>query len=241
MEFYQQISKYYDEIFPTGDEQVRFLNEIAGTPPKSVLDIACGTGGYSLELCKQGYDVTAVDLDGRMLEQLEEKARQSGLQVNYLQANMLELGEKLSERYDMAFCIGNSIVHLENMLQIKEFLSDIKKILDNDGSLVLQIINFDRILLRDIKSLPTIENKDTGLTFERNYDYDKQKNTIYFKTRLNVGNRTFDGMVPLYPLRQDELVEAAQEAGFKKIKLFEDFNGSEFDKYNSFMLVLWAR
>jgi len=116
-----------------------------------------------------------------------------------------------------------------------------KKLMETDGSLVIQIINFDRILLKDIKSLPTIEDKNIGLSFERNYSYDKQKNTIYFNTKLSVDGRIFENEIPLYPLLQDELVEAVTDAGFKKVKLFGDFNGSEFDKYNSFMLVLWAR
>jgi len=241
MGFYEEISKYYDNIFPVGDEQVRFLEEVLGTPPKSVLDIACGTGGYSLRLAMQGFAVTAVDLDAEMVHQLDKKAQREGRSVKVLQANMLELNSKLSEKFNLAFCIGNSIVHLENLLQIKEFLIVAKKLMETDGSLVLQIINFDRILLRDIKSLPTIEDKDIGLSFERNYRYDKQGNTIYFNTKLSVDGTISENEIPLYPLLQDELVEAVQDAGFKKIKLFGDFNGSEFDKYNSFMLVLWAR
>jgi 2-polyprenyl-3-methyl-5-hydroxy-6-metoxy-1,4-benzoquinol methylase len=35
--------------------------------------VACGTGGYSLELAKQGYNVTAVDLDAEMVEKLKNK------------------------------------------------------------------------------------------------------------------------------------------------------------------------
>lgn len=241
MSFYEEISKYYDNIFPTGDEQVRFLKEVLGTAPKSVLDIACGTGGYSLELAMQGYSVTAVDLDAEMVYQLDKKLQKEGPSIKILQSNMLELDSKLSDKFNLAFCIGNSIVHLENILQIKEFLIVAKKLMETDGSLVLQIINFDRILLRDIKSLPTIEDKKLGLSFERNYRYDKQSNTIYFNTRLSVDGRISENEIPLYPLLQDELVEAVLDAGFKKIKLFGDFNGSEFDKYNSFMLVLWAR
>ncbi|MDF2987683.1 MAG: methyltransferase family protein [Eubacterium sp.] len=241
MEFYQQISKYYDYIFPTGKDQLNFLKEVAGKPPKTVLDVACGTGGYSLELCRQGYNVTAVDLDNKMLEQLGEKMKADGSSVEIIQANMLQVDQKLSSKFNLAFCIGNSLVHLENIQQIKEFLSNTKKLLENDGSLVLQIINFDRIILRDIKSLPTIENKDVGLTFERNYNYDKQNKSISFLTRLNVEGKSYDNQVPLYPLRQDELIEALTAAGFKKLKLFGDFNGNEFDEYNSYMLVLWAR
>ncbi len=241
MEFYKQISKYYDLIFPAGEEQLKFLKEVAGNPPKSILDIACGTGGYSLELCKMGYNMTATDLDGKMLEQLDRKSRSEGCSINLVESDMLKLDQKLSARFNMAFCIGNSIVHLQSLQQIQEFLTKTKSLLENEGSLVLQIINFDRIILRDIRSLPTIENKNAGLTFERNYDYDKDNNLIAFKTRLTVEGMSLDNQVPLYPIRQDELVEAVSAAGFKKQKLFGDFNGNEFDKYNSYMLVLWAR
>ncbi|MHB8063251.1 MAG: class I SAM-dependent methyltransferase [Ruminiclostridium sp.] len=241
MGFYEEISKYYDNIFPIGDEQIGFLKEVLGKPPKSVLDIACGTGGYSLELAAQGYAVTAVDLDAEMIGQSEIKVMKEGRSIKFLQANMLDLESKLSQKFNLAFCIGNSIVHLENILQIKEFLNSAKKLIEVDGSLVLQIINFDRILLKDIKSLPTIEDKKLGLSFERNYSYDKQGNKIYFKTKLSVDGRSFENEIPLYPLLQDEIVDAVNDAGFKKVKLFGDFNGTEFDKYNSFMLVLWAR
>ncbi|EMS70668.1 class I SAM-dependent methyltransferase [Ruminiclostridium cellobioparum] len=241
MEFYKQISKYYDYIFPAGEEQVKFIKEVAGNPPRNLLDIACGTGGYSLELAAQGYNVTAVDQDAGMLEQLDSKMNGAGGSLNIVQADMLGVDEKLSAKFNMAFCIGNSLVHLENLQQIKEFLASVKNTLESDGSLVLQIINFDRILLREIKSLPTIENKSVGLTFERNYDYNKQDNTIAFNTRLTVEGKSLDNQVTLYPLRQDELTEALSQAGFKKLRLFADFNGNEFDKYNSFMLVLWAR
>lgn len=241
MGFYEEISKYYDYIFPTGEEQVKFLKEVAGNPPKAVLDIACGTGGYALELARQGYNVTASDLDAEMVRQLSQKVQESEFTISFLQSNMLELQKKLSDKFNLAFCIGNSVVHLENLLQIKDFLVNAKKLLEADGSLVIQIINFDRILLRDIKSLPTIEDKDIGLTFERNYNYDKQNNIIFFNTELSVEGQIFENEIPLYPLLQDELVDAVTEAGFKKVKLFGDFNGNEYDKYNSFMLVLWAR
>ncbi len=241
MEFYQQISKYYDYIFPTGEEQVRFLKEVAGNPPKRVLDIACGTGGYSLELAAHGYNVTAVDLDAGMLKQLGDKMDISKGTLEYFQSDMVKVNEKIQTKFNMAFCIGNSMVHLENIQQIKEFLANTRKMLENDGSLILQIINFDRIILKEIKNLPTIESKDIGLSFERNYEYSKEKKKIAFKTRLTVEGKSMDNEVLLYPVHQDELTEALGDTGFKKLKLFGDFNGSEFDKYNSYMLVVWAR
>lgn len=241
MGFYEEISKYYDYIFPTGEEQVRFLNEVVGTAPKKVLDIACGTGGYAIALANQGYKVTAVDLDSEMIKQLDNKTKNNNNPVNFMQANMLDLETKFTEKFNLAFCIGNSIVHLENLQKIKEFINSTKKLMESDGSLVIQIINFDRILLRDIKNLPLLEDRGIGLTFERNYNYNKSSNTIYFNTKLSVDGKVFENEIPLYPLLQDELMKAVLDAGYKKIKLFGDFNASEYDKYNSYMLVLWAR
>lgn len=241
MAFYQDISKYYQFIFPAGDEQVRFLKEVAGHPPKSVLDIACGAGEYSVELAKLGYQVTASDIDQEMIKQLETKVKEMDCPLKMLKADMLELNSLLNDKFNLVFCIGNSVVHLENLEQIRQFFRKARLMLETDGSLVVQIINFDRILLKEIKALPLIENKDIGLTFERYYNYDKEKNIIYFQTKLSVDGKIYENEIPLYPLLQDEITKAASEAGFKKIKLFGDFNASEYDKYNSYMLVLWAR
>jgi glycine/sarcosine N-methyltransferase len=84
MGFYEQISKYYDYIFPTGKDQVNFIKETAGQPPKKILDVACGSGGYSMELAKSGYAVTGIDLDAEMVNKAKEKAVNQGLNITIL-------------------------------------------------------------------------------------------------------------------------------------------------------------
>lgn len=241
MGFYEQISQYYDYIFPTGDAQVKFIKNVTGQPPKAVLDVACGTGGYSLALAKEDYHVVATDLDAKMVQQLDIKANKAGTAIRSLQADMLEIGDKITNKFDTVFCIGNSIVHLKNLLQIKSFLINAKKLLNDNGSLILQIINFDRVLAKDIKSLPTITDESIGLSFERNYRYSKDQNIVYFKTKLTVREKSFESEIPLYPLLENELIQAITQAGFKDVKLFGDFEESKFEKYDSFMLVLWAK
>ncbi|MFL5861020.1 MAG: class I SAM-dependent methyltransferase [Solirubrobacteraceae bacterium] len=49
----------------------RALAERTGGP---VLDVGAGTGRVSLELARQGHDVTAIDLDDALLEQLRQRA-----------------------------------------------------------------------------------------------------------------------------------------------------------------------
>ncbi|MBC2581987.1 bifunctional 2-polyprenyl-6-hydroxyphenol methylase/3-demethylubiquinol 3-O-methyltransferase UbiG [Clostridium sp. DJ247] len=240
MGFYQEISKYYDFIFPVGKEQVNFIMKVAGKPEKTLLDVACGTGGYSLELAKQGYNVTAVDLDPKMVEELRTKALNNNLGINVVEGNMLELNQKLNSKYDLAFCIGNSLVHLEGEKEIETFFKEIKTLLNKEGKLVIQIINYDRVLMNDVRALPTIENEDIGLKFQRIYSYDNNINKIFFKTILEVDGNKIENEIPLYPILADNIVKLLNNAGFNKIQLFGDFKESKFDANNSYALVLVA-
>ncbi len=241
MAFYEEISKYYDNIFPVSIGTVEFLRRNAGNPPKSILDVACGTGGYSMELCKYGYDVTAVDIDKSMIENLAVKTQNLNGKIKFMHANMLDLKEKFyGDNFDTVFCIGNSLVHLDNLTQIKDFIRDVKDIISSNGSLIIQVINYDRVISKDIKSLPTIYNEEAGLTFERFYRYDRVENKVYFKTVLSVDNQKYDNEIPIYPLMYDDIKNVLSDSGYKKIEFFGDFNGGSFDKNNSFMMVLVA-
>lgn len=240
MKLYEEISKYYDYIFPTGKAQVNFLSKLIGDTPKDILDIACGTGGYSLELAKQGNKVTAIDLDDNMVEELKTKALESNLNINGLTGNMLELNYILNSQYDFAFCIGNSLVHLDGEKEIEIFLKGVKAILKKDGKLAIQIINYDRVLSQNVASLPTIENAEVGLKFERIYRYDKDANKVFFKTILEVDGKELENEIPLYPLLSHELIRLLHEAGYREIKLYGDFKESEFQKDDSYALVVVA-
>jgi 2-polyprenyl-3-methyl-5-hydroxy-6-metoxy-1,4-benzoquinol methylase len=240
MSFYQDISHYYDYIFPTGKEQVNFIREAAGSPPKTLLDIACGTGGYSIELARLGYEVTAADIDPAMVMGLKSKLVNQDFKINCIQAGMLNLEKEIHSRFDLAFCIGNSLVHLDGKAEVQEFFKSVKKLLKKEGKLVIQIINFDRILNKSVKELPVIKNDDIGLVFERYYRYEEHKNKVYFRTVLTVEDKRIENEIPLLPLLSQQAENMLKDAGFRNVKFFADFTGNEFEKDNSFMLVISA-
>src|SRR5690554_4626064 len=94
--FYTEIAKYYDYIFPTGNAQLNLLKEVAGEPPKTILDVACGSGGYSMALRDLGYNVTAIDLDESMVNKLKDKDDD----INARVMNMLDI-DNLEEEFDL--------------------------------------------------------------------------------------------------------------------------------------------
>ncbi len=241
MAFYEEISKYYDYIFPTGEEQVSFLCQAAGLPPKSVLDIACGTGGYSIELSELGYNVTASDIDDEMINELNNKISENGYRISVKKSNMLDVDKNVCGKFDLAFCIGNSVVHLANKQEVIKFFKAAKRLIKRHGSFVVQIINFNRIINKGITELPKIVNKETGLVFERYYRYDSVENKIYFKTILSVEDKKLENEIELLPLLHDEIIDLLAAANFKQVCSYGDFKGGEFDENNSFVLILEAK
>ena len=242
MTFYEAIAAHYHEIFPVKPAPLHLLQHLAGDAGSQVLDIACGTGEYAAAMARAGYKVYACDLDPEMARRAGEKK-----QVYAFQADMLMLTEHkaLSGRlFDLVYCIGNSLVHLPDEEAVGKALREMHKLLKPGGHLVLQIINYDRILDQHIDSLPSIVNKETGLVFTRDYEVLSDAR-IAFTTTLTVSGENDDKprkqTVTLLPLRSQVLRKVVSEAGFYHIETFGNFMLSPFEENHSQPLVLTAK
>jgi len=231
MSLYSDFSKYYDRIFPVDMDTVSYLRK-QFMLAENVLDLGTGSGGYAIELAKKGLHVAAIDFDPAMIEIAKEKATHQTVKVDFRVGDMLKL-EK-SDAYDGIFCIGNTLVHLNTPTDLKIVLGNIYDALKSDGTFVLQIVNYDRIIDHHITSLPTIQAGDT--VFVRNYELSGGK--ILFNTELTTENGTFKNTVPLLPIRHSELFRMMTQVGFREVRSFGGFDASYFDIDKSFMLVM---
>ncbi len=238
MKFYKELSKVYDIVFPKDEKTLKFLlKDIKGN--SKVLDLACGTGTYSLALALKGHRVDAIDLGDEMIKLAKGKG---GLYANFALGDMTKFKEEFpEERYDLVYCIGNSIVHLKNKERIYKFIEDIYDVLIDDGALIVQIVNYDRIIKHDIKALPTIEKPEKGVSFIRNYNYKQDEEVVEFKTELiinkNDTEERFENSVDLIALKKDEIREIFHKAGFKDIQVYGGFSEEEYTN-ESFALVI---
>ncbi len=82
-----------------------------------VLDVACGTGEFSVRLAEKGYSVTGVDLSDEMLAIAKVKADQSGVAIPFYQQNMIELD--MGQQFDsiVIFCDSLNYLHTESDVQ----------------------------------------------------------------------------------------------------------------------------
>ena len=132
------------------------------------------------------------------------------------------------------------MVHLSSFEEIEYFISLAHKLLNENGILIIQIVNYHRIFTQNIKQLPTIQNEEQGLTFERYYEFREGNSQINFRTILSVDHERYENSVLLLPISHDELVKLLQKIGFKHIQAFGSFNKDPFDPDGSFPLIIRA-
>jgi glycine/sarcosine N-methyltransferase len=157
---------------------------------------------------------------------------------------MREAGRRLEPGFGLVYCIGNSLVHLENEEAIGAVLADCLGLLEPGGQLVVQILNYDRILERRVTELPTLACEDPPLQFVRRYDYAGGDRVVAFRTELTVrepgGERTVANTVPLWILKREPLESLARASGFRDLEAYGGFAGEPLGP-DSLPLVLAAR
>lgn len=244
MRFYEALSKYYDLLFPAGAAQVRFV-EARVKKGGQVLDVAAGTGNLAVELCKRNFPVTALDLDGEMVRRIE--AKQSAAApgpLTAMQMDMRKIGTLSPRTFDAILCIGNSIVHLNDIGEVRSTIVSMEKLLKEDGVLIVQTVNYDRILRERITELPLIEKTEDNVkvTFRRLYEFTGEN--LLFHGKLSVeeqgGVQETANAVPLLPLQSQQLEAILRESGFSQVDLYGSFQGEPYGK-DSPALVAAAR
>lgn len=224
MSFYTSIAAQYHHIFPVNQMQVQFIEQSIGKRniENGILEIGCGIGGLVKALDEKNALVFAFDLDAEMVQRAQGQSYSHNPEIKL--GNMLRLEELYPKQYfDCIVCFGNILVHLANEKEIKEFLQQAYNQLSSGGKLLIQIINYDRILDSSIDHLPTIEND--SIQFVRKYNYNQSAHLIQFKTTLKV-KETGDVIrneQDLYPIRKRDLENLVQEVGFKQIAFYANF------------------
>lgn len=242
MSFYMSIADYYEEIFPPNKMQIEFVQQaFINTNTLSVLDIGCGIGTLSFELSGLFRKVTAIDLDGAMLNVANSKSHESVSKPLFRQLDMQNIQNEFgSNTFDAVLCFGNTLVHLNGPDEVLNFFKQAKSILKENGKLLFQIINYDRIIDQRINGLPTIENEK--IKFVRNYSYHAEQNILDFESILTLkdSGEKIENTIQLYPLRKSEIENLLEKSGFSEWQFYGNFKMDEFMR-TSIPLIVKAK
>ena len=163
---------------------MKYIHDVAEKLGKAkedikILDIGAGTGRYSVALCNEGYDVTAVELVKSNLEKLRAKHTP----VKTWQGNALDLHFLPDQKFDIVLLFG-PLYHLHSEEERLKALSEAKRVMKMSGTLlVAYIMNEYSVLTYCFKEkhiLECIENATLTEDFHGIFD----KNDLYSYVRL---------------------------------------------------------
>ena len=137
------VAPYYDRVMQdvAYGSWVAYIHELLsllGCKPKSVLDLACGTGTVSLMLAEMGYEVVGVDFSEPMIEQAKSKAALDGSSVRFMvqDAALLSLPQK---RFDLAISLFDSLNYITDPERLQMALSRTFRHLNPQGVFIFDV------------------------------------------------------------------------------------------------------
>lgn len=216
---YKHFVEHYNDIF-TFDESL--LEALKGfiKPQGKAVDLGCGTGRLVSLLDELGMKSVGVDLDLDMIK----KAQEDYPHLSFIHDSMVDFLDT-HDTYDLITCFGNTIAHIDEPL-LKQLLMRAKKVLKPQGYLLIQLLNYEKILKEKPKELKKITFKNG--TFERFYTYHEK--SITFTTKLTVDSIQSTGSTTLYPYTKTQLENILEALGFQ-FKFVTDFKSSALDEH----------
>jgi SAM-dependent methyltransferase len=149
-DFYDELAPDYHLIFPDWDasmaRQAAVLDELIrprpGAGPRRILDCSCGIGTQAIGLTRLGHQVVGSDLSPVAAARAVTEAAARGVRLPVAVADMRRLPFKPSV-FDVVVCADNALPHLLSARDVEAALTGIRRVLREDGLLVLTVRDYD--------------------------------------------------------------------------------------------------
>lgn len=139
---YSKFASFYDGLQNDVDYRSRALHLLKlfkkyDRLPTLMLDLACGTGGFSLEFAEKGIDVIGVDPSVEMLNIAREKCYSEGKNMLLLCQTAAELD--LYGTVDGAICCLDSINHILDENELQKSFDKVSLFLEKDRLFIFDV------------------------------------------------------------------------------------------------------
>ena len=227
MSAYEALAFSYDALTYdiAYDETCEFMESILrtlGKTPKTVLDLACGTGSMSVRMAQRGYTVTGSDISSEMLTVAYDKALE--LEENrpvFVCQSMQEL--QLPEPVDLVICCLDSLNYLTDPADCRETFRRVFANLKPGGVFLFDINSACK--LRGLDGQVFLdENEDTYCVWRAEFDEDENicwYGMDLFQREGDVWHRSFEEHAE-YAYEADSLRQWLLEAGFDRVEVYGD-------------------
>lgn len=232
-------------------ERLFLERELDKSPGTSLVDLGCGTGEHTLLFASLGVDATGVDRSEEMIEKASEyRDRHPPHGPRFVHGDFERLPELVEESFAAAICLGNVLPHIEEAALERCFEAWAERLLPG-GRLILQLLNYERILGERIRHLPLNFREDPSgegeIVFLRLMSRVDERHILFCPTTL----RLLPGQDPPVELMatksltlrawtRPELETRLEAAGFRCDAVYGDMSGGSYRPRESSDLVVVA-
>ena len=197
-----------------------------GQTPKTVLDLACGTGTVSRHLVGRGYAPTGVDLSAGMLEVARQRALEEQLSIPFIQqdASELDLGDAC---FDAAICFFDSLNYILEPERLQSAFARVCAHLAPGGSFFFDV-NTEYALAEGMFN-QSCTRKDEALHYRwrSRYDHETRLCTVRMNFSFDDGSSVRRAFTEVHRQRaysKDELTSWLKIAGFSEVTVYDAYS-----------------
>jgi len=224
---YGQLGAVYDEVMapvPYSD-WVKYLRKIFKRYsffPKSILDVACGTGTVSLLLDEKGYFVTGIDLSETMIEAANEKAKKCGSTVEFICRNACDI--TFDEEFDVAISLFDSLNYILSTTELKKAFIAVYNAIKPGGYFIFDL-NSAHALSSNLFTQDNFWDEDATVKHEWISSYNKKTKiaTVDMTFYLPDG-RTFAEVHKERVHEHFEVIDMLWSNGFEFVDAFHEYS-----------------
>ena len=226
MDAYHALAASYDRLTNDVDYEatVEFYMQILkreGLRPRTVLDLACGTGSVTKILAEMGFSVTGVDMS-------EEMLTEAFMKVQDLPNPPRFICQKLQELYvprgvDLAVCALDSLDYITNPDDCAEAIRRTYKALNPGGIFIFDVNTPEKLRAMD-DQIFLDEDDDVYCVWRGEFDEDTNICTYamdLFQRSGDVWQRSYEEHCE-YAYSQQQLMTYLKAAGFTRIEVYGD-------------------
>ena len=230
-ESYYDFARFYDSLMEDArySERADYLLSLCQRFHHDAgvcLDLACGTGSLTRELCRRGLSVLGVDGSVDMLAEASRLAFEEETPVSFACQDMCELS--LPEPVDSCFCTMDSINHLVTAEEVQNCFCRVCENLHQGGLFIFDVntVYKHREVLRD--NAFTIENDNVFCAWQ-NVPDENHPNTVeilldFFEEQENGSYLRYSESIIETAYSDEELRAMLKKAGFEVLAAYGDFS-----------------
>jgi SAM-dependent methyltransferase len=206
--------------------------ELAGHPPRAVLDLACGAGRHTAALRRRGYRALGVDLSFTLLAHMREQS------LPMVAGDMRRL-PFADESFDWVLNFFTSFGYFERERENFRVLEEIARVLVPNGCFLIDLMNPDHALA-NLQPREVQEAAGRKVEIERWFDAATQRINKRIRVHPPSGPpRAYLESVRAY--RRDEVVIGLRWAGLEVDRLFGNFHGDPHDRDSERLILIGHR